>query len=124
MKTFKIYEIWSNVTKHPGDPSTIFALHCLTSASGFSFPLRFSDPGDVSEDDEDDLDEVLVTHSPEPPEPVEPDDAMQTDENGQPGTLHPELDLPHIFKVGLLQLVCNAKSILFFAEVVVLVSGL
>ncbi|XP_044059459.1 NACHT, LRR and PYD domains-containing protein 3 [Siniperca chuatsi] len=60
---------------------------------------RSSDLGDFSEDsDEEDMDEVLVTHSPEPPEPVEPDDAMQTDENSQPGRLHPEQDLPHIFK--------------------------
>ncbi|XP_070686012.1 protein NLRC3 [Pempheris klunzingeri] len=59
---------------------------------------RCSDPGDCPEDDEDDMDEVLVTHSPEPPEPVEPDDAMQTDEFGQPGTLHPEQDLAHVFK--------------------------
>ncbi|XP_041796673.1 NACHT, LRR and PYD domains-containing protein 6 [Chelmon rostratus] len=57
-----------------------------------------SDPGDLSEDTEEDLDELLVTHSPEPPEPVEPDDIMQTDENSQPGRLHPEQDLPHIFK--------------------------
>lgn len=44
-------------------------------------------------------DEILITNSPEPPEPVEPDDAMQTDDFGQPGRLHPEQDLPHIFKV-------------------------
>ncbi|XP_070762156.1 NLR family CARD domain-containing protein 3 [Enoplosus armatus] len=59
---------------------------------------RSSDLGDFSEDEEEDMDEVLVTHSPEPPEPVEPDDTMQTDEYGQPGRLHPEQDLPHIFK--------------------------
>ncbi|XP_045899184.1 NACHT, LRR and PYD domains-containing protein 3 [Micropterus dolomieu] len=60
---------------------------------------RSSDLGDNSEeDDEEDMDDLLVTHSPEPPEPVEPDDIFQTDENGQPGRLHPEQDLPHIFK--------------------------
>nr|XP_040045742.1 NACHT, LRR and PYD domains-containing protein 3 [Gasterosteus aculeatus aculeatus]XP_040045750.1 NACHT, LRR and PYD domains-containing protein 3 [Gasterosteus aculeatus aculeatus] len=50
------------------------------------------------EDDEDDEDEMLETNSPEPPEPVEPEDTMQVDENSQPGRLHPEQDLPHIFK--------------------------
>ncbi|XP_033487731.2 NLR family CARD domain-containing protein 3 [Epinephelus lanceolatus] len=59
---------------------------------------RSSDLGDFSDNDEEDADEVLVADSPEPPEPVEPDDAMQTDENSQPGRLHPEQDLPHIFK--------------------------
>ncbi|XP_056230690.1 protein NLRC3 [Seriola aureovittata] len=59
---------------------------------------RSSDLGDYEEDHEEDMDEVLITNSPEPPEPVEPDDAIQTDENSQPGRLHPEQDLPHIFK--------------------------
>ncbi|XP_030261330.1 NACHT, LRR and PYD domains-containing protein 3-like [Sparus aurata] len=59
---------------------------------------RSSDLGDFSENDEEDMDELLVTHSPEPPEPVEFNDTMQTDENSQPGRLHPEQDLPHIFK--------------------------
>ncbi|XP_073346310.1 protein NLRC3 [Pagrus major] len=59
---------------------------------------RSSDLGDFSDNDEEDMDEVLVTHSPEPPEFVEPDDTMQADENSQPGRLHPEQDLPHIFK--------------------------
>ncbi|XP_068565570.1 protein NLRC3 [Cebidichthys violaceus] len=60
---------------------------------------RSSDLEDFSEhdDDEEDADEVLIANSPEPPEPVEPEDTMQ-DENGQPGRLHPEQDLPHIFK--------------------------
>lgn len=63
-----------------------------------------SDIEPPSEDDEDDMDEELVTHSPEPPEFVEPDDSMQDDENSQPGKLHPEQSLPHVFKVGASQL--------------------
>lgn len=70
-----------------------------------------SDIEPPSEDDEDDMDEELVTHSPEPPEFVEPDDSMQDDENSQPGKLHPEQSLPHVFKVGASQLV-----FLFFTE--------
>lgn len=46
------------------------------------------------------MDDILFANSPEPPEPVELDDAMQTDENSQPGKLHPEQNLSHIFKVG------------------------
>ncbi|XP_078102486.1 NLR family CARD domain-containing protein 3 [Sander vitreus] len=57
---------------------------------------RSSDLGDFSEVDEEDPDEVLVADSPEPPEPVEPDDEI--DGNSQPGKLHPEQDLPHLFK--------------------------
>lgn len=70
--------------------------------------LRSSDLGDFPEDDDDEEnieDELLITNSPEPPEPVEPDDANQMDESGQPGRLHPEQDLPHIFKVCAFELV-------------------
>lgn len=59
---------------------------------------RSSDLGDFSdpnEDDEEDADELLVADSPEPPEPLELDDTMQTDEEDR---LHPEQDLPYIFK--------------------------
>lgn len=57
---------------------------------------------DEEEEEEEDIeDEILITNSPEP-EPFEPEDAMQTDENGQPGRLHPEQDLPHIFRVGVM----------------------
>lgn len=52
------------------------------------------------EEEEDPDDEYLITNSPEPPEPVEPDDTVQMDENGQPGRLHPEQDVPHVFRVG------------------------
>ncbi|XP_026154997.1 protein NLRC3 [Mastacembelus armatus] len=54
---------------------------------------------DLLEEAEEDIDDDnLVTNSPEPPEPVEPEDEMQADENSQPGRLHPEQDLPHIFR--------------------------
>ncbi|XP_040902269.1 protein NLRC3 [Toxotes jaculatrix] len=61
---------------------------------------RSSDLGDHEEDEEEEEDmyEEEGVNSPEPPEPFEPDDTMQTDENCQPGRLHPEQDLPHIFK--------------------------
>lgn len=75
----------------------------LTLTLGLLLSVRSSDLGDFSEEEEEDLDEYLVTNSPEPPEFVEPEDSMQTDENSQPGRLHPEQDLPHIFKVGASQ---------------------
>nr|XP_046244743.1 NACHT, LRR and PYD domains-containing protein 3 [Scatophagus argus]XP_046244745.1 NACHT, LRR and PYD domains-containing protein 3 [Scatophagus argus] len=64
----------------------------------FVIDTRSSDLEDCPEEDVDDMNEVLITHSPEPPEPVEMDEMMHIDENGQPGRLHPELDLGHIFR--------------------------
>ncbi|XP_030590520.1 protein NLRC3-like [Archocentrus centrarchus] len=54
-------------------------------------------PDDEYSDEEGEEDEILITNSPEPPQPIEPDDPMP-DENSQPGRLHPEQDLPHIFR--------------------------
>ncbi|KAM6932910.1 protein NLRC3 [Xenentodon cancila] len=57
------------------------------------------DLGDAPEDDDDDEeDEILITNSPEPPEPIEMEDSTQAEGNSQPGRLHPEQDLPHLFK--------------------------
>lgn len=56
----------------------------------------------------------MVTNSPEPPENIELDDTAQNDENGQPGRLHPEQDLSHIFKVGEAQgAFCSHDSLVF-----------
>ena len=85
--------------------------------------LRSSDLEEFSENDEEDMDDALVTNSPEPPEPVEPDDTMQTDENSQPGRLHPEQDMPHIFKVCASQFIHSAQSFLH-SSLVLLISGL
>ncbi|XP_038123854.1 NLR family CARD domain-containing protein 3 [Cyprinodon tularosa] len=59
------------------------------------------DVGSLTDDELDDDDEVLLTCSPEPPEPLEMEGWNEADENSQPGRLHPELDLPHIFKTIL-----------------------
>lgn len=62
---------------------------------------RSSDLGSFADEDEDgeeDMDEFLIATSPEPPEPVEMDDTMLTNESDRLGRLHPEQDLPHIFK--------------------------
>ncbi|XP_029026160.1 protein NLRC3 [Betta splendens] len=80
-----LYTITTQQTKPPG-------------AAVFDTRSEDLDIYPEEEEEEEDLDELLITNSPEPPEPVEPDDYMQTDENGQPGRLHPEQDLPHIFK--------------------------
>ncbi|KAM9359124.1 protein NLRC3 [Symphorus nematophorus] len=80
-------------------PETLYTMTTQQQPPGaMVIETRSSDLEDLSENDEEDMDEVLVTHSPEPPEPVEPDDAMQTDEDSQPGRLHPEQDMPHIFR--------------------------
>ncbi len=99
-------------------------MHSLTSAPGFSLIiLRSEDLEDFSnhddDDDEEDMDDNLVTNSPVPPEFVEPDDSMQTDENGQPGRLHPEQDLPHLFKVCVSQLVCSLCKSLTCTKLIV-----
>ncbi|XP_019950742.2 protein NLRC3 [Paralichthys olivaceus] len=59
---------------------------------------RSIDRGNSSENDEDAMDKVLIANSPEPPEPIELDYALETEENRRLGKLHPEQDLPHIFK--------------------------
>lgn len=79
-------------------------------ANGFPFSFRSLNLEDLPEHDEENMDEDLVTHSPEPPEPVESDDIIQTDENSQPGRLHPEQDLPHIFKVSASHLTHKLSS--------------
>lgn len=53
------------------------------------------------EEDEEEEEEGVLTNSPEPPEVAEPDGMAQTDDSGQSGLLHPEQDLPHIFRVGV-----------------------
>ncbi|XP_028320693.1 NLR family CARD domain-containing protein 3-like [Gouania willdenowi] len=50
------------------------------------------------DDDEEEEEEYLISHSPEPPEVPEQEDFLQTEENQQRGRLHPENDLPYIFK--------------------------
>ncbi|KAM4566848.1 NLR family CARD domain-containing protein 3-like [Odontesthes bonariensis] len=80
-----LYTIGTEQTKPPG------ALVIETRSSDLE---GLSDMDDQDEDE----DEPLLTHSPEPPEPLELEDSMQTNENNQPGKLHPMQDLPHIFK--------------------------
>ncbi|XP_028429063.1 NLR family CARD domain-containing protein 3 [Perca flavescens] len=79
-------------------PSTLYTMTTQQTKppGAVVIETRSSDLEDFSEVDEEDPDEVLVADSPEPPEPVEPDD--ETDVNSQPGKLHPEQDLPHLFK--------------------------
>lgn len=82
----------------PDSPETLYTMTTMQTKppGAVVIDTRSSDLEDNSDDDEEDADEVIVCDSPEPPEPVEPDDAVQNDL--QPGILHPEQDLPHIFK--------------------------
>ncbi|XP_029964184.1 NACHT, LRR and PYD domains-containing protein 3 [Salarias fasciatus] len=84
-------------------PETLFTIATMqTKPPGAQVLETRSDesleiPEEEDEEDDDD-DDGLITNSPEPPEVVVPESSEQADENGQPGTLHPENDLPHIFK--------------------------
>ncbi|XP_033953296.1 NLR family CARD domain-containing protein 3 isoform X1 [Pseudochaenichthys georgianus] len=82
----------------PDSPETYYTMNTqhTKQAGGLVIDTRSSDLGDVPENDLEDADEPLLADSPEPPMPVEPEET--TSENSQPGTLHPEQDLPHIFK--------------------------
>ncbi|XP_037631970.1 NLR family CARD domain-containing protein 3 [Sebastes umbrosus] len=84
----------------PDSPETLYTMTTQQTRQPGALVIdtRSSDLGDFSEHAEEDADELLVADSPEPPEPVEPDDDGQSDEYSQPGRLHPEQDLPHIFK--------------------------
>ncbi|CAL1570270.1 unnamed protein product [Knipowitschia caucasica] len=50
-------------------------------------------------EDEDEYDEDgSIVNSPEPPEAIELEDDQTMDSHGQPGRLHPDQDLPHVFR--------------------------
>ncbi|XP_055003706.1 protein NLRC3 [Boleophthalmus pectinirostris] len=53
---------------------------------------------DENEEIDEDDDNILITNSPEPPEPIEFELEQPMDIHGQPGKLHLEQDLPHVFK--------------------------
>ncbi|XP_008299719.1 protein NLRC3 [Stegastes partitus] len=86
----------------PDSPETLYTMTTQQTKppGAVVIDTRSSDLGDFSEDndDEEDDDEVLITNSPEPPEPIEPDDTIETDDSSQPGRLHPEQDMPHVFR--------------------------
>ncbi|XP_039987685.1 NLR family CARD domain-containing protein 3 isoform X2 [Xiphias gladius] len=80
-------------------PETLYTMTTQQHPPGaVIIDTRSSELEGFSEGDEDDMDEAMAVNSPEPPEPVEPDVTIRTEENIQLGTLHPEQDLPHIFK--------------------------
>ncbi|CAJ1065642.1 nuclear mitotic apparatus protein 1-like [Xyrichtys novacula] len=82
-------------------PETLYTMTTMQSKPPGAVVIasRSSDiEADSDLEEDEDADELLVTNSPEPPEPVEFNETMQMDEHGQPGILHPEQDLPHIFK--------------------------
>lgn len=78
----------------------------------------------MADEEDDDMVEGFFTHSPEPQEPVESEAPVQPEENSQPDRLHPEQDLPHIFKVSASESafvrmwsLCNLNlTLIYFAE--------
>ncbi|KAM9853753.1 protein NLRC3 [Aulostomus maculatus] len=84
----------------PRSPETLYTMTTeQTNPPGaVVIDTRSCDLEDFPEDNEDvDDDEMLFAHSPEPPEPLEIYHDIQAD-GLQPGRLHPEQDLPHVFK--------------------------
>ncbi|XP_063763247.1 NLR family CARD domain-containing protein 3 isoform X2 [Eleginops maclovinus] len=82
----------------PDSPETFYTMTTQQTkpAGGLVIDTRSSDLGDFPEDTTEDEDEPLFVDSPEPPMPFEPE--QTTVENSQPGRLHPEQELAHIFK--------------------------
>ncbi|XP_053729315.1 NLR family CARD domain-containing protein 3 isoform X1 [Synchiropus splendidus] len=77
-----------------GSPETLYsATTDLTKPPGaFVIDTRLYEQECIEEYDG----EVLITNSPEPPEPIESETAEETDAI-QPGRLHPQQDLAHVF---------------------------
>ncbi|KAM4627274.1 protein NLRC3 [Polymixia lowei] len=77
------YTYTTELTKPPGA--------CVIDTRSFD-ELEDLDDADVDEEDY-----MLVADSPEPPPPVEPEDQI-LEVDSQPGRIHPEQDMPHVFK--------------------------
>ncbi|XP_010892018.3 NLR family CARD domain-containing protein 3 [Esox lucius] len=84
-------------------PETVFTdntrlPHPRQPAEGAFIEQRPVEEEDEEEEVEDQNDGARV-NSPVPPPPIEPEDTwMDVDDQQQPGRLHPEVDLPFIFK--------------------------
>uniref|UniRef100_A0A8C6TXP1 NLR family, CARD domain containing 3-like n=1 Tax=Neogobius melanostomus TaxID=47308 RepID=A0A8C6TXP1_9GOBI len=81
----------------PASPETLYSRTTMQTKPPGALVLETGSDIECCSEEEDE-DEVLITNSPEPPEPIELEDEMQMDDHGQPGKMHPEQDLPHVFK--------------------------
>lgn len=83
----------------PASPETLYTMTTMQTKPPGALVID-TGASDIARDSEDegDEDDILITNSPEPPEPIEMEDEMQMDIDGQPGKLHPEQDLPHVFR--------------------------
>ncbi|KAM9344182.1 protein NLRC3-like [Pholidichthys leucotaenia] len=87
----------------PASPETLYTMTTQQTKppGAMVIDTRSCDLDDLEEmEEEEELEEEwgdYLTNSPEPPEFVEPEDTTP-DEDSQPGKLHPEMDLGHIFK--------------------------
>lgn len=82
----------------PGSPDTLYTQTTEQTKPPGAFVINTrAVEAEESLEEEEELPEYVMINSPEPPEPIEPDDEEQADD-GQPGRLHPEQDLRHIYE--------------------------
>lgn len=84
----------------PASPETLYSRTTMQTKPPGALVIETGD-SDIecsSEIEEEDEEDYYITNSPEPPEPIELEDEIQIDIHGQPGRLHSEQDLPHVFK--------------------------
>lgn len=94
-----VYEGGGVRLNRPASPETLYTMTTMQTKPPGALVIETgaSDIECSSEVEEED-DDYLITNSPEPPEPIELDYEIQMDIHGQPGRLHPEQDMPHVFK--------------------------
>lgn len=83
----------------PASPETQYTMTTMqTKPPGALVIETGSDMDRNSDIEEEEEDECYITNSPEPPEPIEQGEGVEVDVQGQPGTLHPEQTIAHIFR--------------------------
>ncbi|XP_072317930.1 protein NLRC3 [Eucyclogobius newberryi] len=83
----------------PISPETEYTMTTMQTKPPGALVIEASE-SDIEEpfDYDEEADEGYLINSPEPPELIDPVDEQPMDLHGQPGRLHPEQDLPHVFK--------------------------
>lgn len=85
----------------PASPETLYTMTTMQTKPPGALVIDTEEEEDIecpSETEEEEDEECFITNSPEPPEPIEMQMEVEMDEYGQPGRLHPEQDMPHVFK--------------------------
>ncbi|KAJ0022183.1 hypothetical protein NQD34_009673, partial [Periophthalmus magnuspinnatus] len=84
----------------PVSPETEYTMTTMQTKPPGAFVIETSasDIEQLSEAEDEEDEEIFITNSPEPPEPVELEVEQPLDMYGYRVGLHPEQDLPHVFK--------------------------